>query len=171
MTYQPIRTGETKKITACAVLTALALIFSYVETLIPFQFGIPGIKLGLPNTVIIIALYTLGPSYAFTINILRILLSGFLFGNVFSILYALAGGLLSFGLMYLLKRGGWFSVTGVSMAGGVAHNAGQLLMAALVVANLKLLLYLPVLLFSGMISGILIGIVAHLIIARFPSRP
>lgn len=158
--------NRTKKMTLSAMLTALALIFSYVETLIPLNFGIPGIKLGLPNLVIITALYTLGTPYAFLINILRIAISGFLFGSVFSILYGLAGGLLSFAVMCLLKKTGWFSVSGVSMAGGAAHNGGQLLMAALVIANSKIFLYFPVLMFSGIITGILIGIIASLLVKR-----
>lgn len=160
---------STKKMTLSAMLTALALIFAYVETLIPLNFGIPGIKLGLPNVVIITALYTLGTPYAFLINILRITISGFLFGSVFSILYGLAGGLLSFAVMWLLKKTNLFSVTGVSMAGGVAHNGGQLLMAALVIANSKIFLYFPVLLFTGMLTGILIGIIASLLVRRIPT--
>lgn len=162
-------TSSTKKITLSAMLTALALIFAYVETLIPLNFGIPGIKLGLPNVVIITALYTLGTPYAFLINLLRIAISGFLFGSIFSILYGLAGGLLSFAIMYLLKKTNWFSVAGVSMAGGVAHNGGQLLMASLVIENSKIFLYLPVLLFSGMVTGILIGIIASLLVKRIPA--
>ena len=95
-------------------------------------------------------------------------LSGLLFGNVFAILYSLAGGLFSFLVMWLLKKTDLFSIVGVSMAGGVAHNLGQLALAALVVSNAKLFYYFPALLFAGMFTGILIGIVAWLVCKRLP---
>lgn len=157
---------KTKKLSIGAALTSLALIFSYVEFLIPFSFGIPGIKLGLANVVIIIALYTLGTSYAFSINLLRVLLSGILFGNLFAIAYSLTGALVSFLCMVLLKKTKCFSITGVSMAGGVAHNLGQIIAAALIIENVKIFYYFPVLVFSGMLTGIFIGILAHLIYSR-----
>lgn len=159
---------KTSKIAISAALTALALIFSYIEFLVPLPMPVPGMKLGLANAVVIVALYTLGTASALTINLLRIFLSGLLFGNVFAILYSLAGGLLSFLVMCLLKRTGLFSITGVSMAGGVAHNTGQLLAAALVVSDLRLFYYMPVLLFTGMVTGIVIGFTGYLICRRIP---
>ena len=120
---------ETKgsaRIAACGMLTALALIFSYIEFLVPLPIAIPGIKLGLANIVVLVCLYTLGERYAFLINCTRIVLAALLFGSVFSALYALAGGLVSFAVMALLKRADAFSVCGVSMAGGVFHNLAQL---------------------------------------------
>lgn len=159
-----------RKIAMCAVLTALALIFSYVEVLLPIFAAVPGIKLGLANIVILVALYTMGAGPALTINILRIMLAGFLFGNLFAIAYALSGGLLSFAVMYLLKRTNKFSMVGVSMTGGVVHNAGQLTMASLVVANAKLFIYMPPLLVSGMLTGILMGMIAWLICKRLPAQ-
>lgn len=146
------------------MLIALALIFSYIEILIPFNFGIPGIKLGLANLVVIVALYTVGYSYAFTINCLRILLVAFLFGNFSMAIYSLAGALLSFAVMCLLKWTKRFSIVGVSMAGGVFHNVGQVVVAAMVVENIKLFLYLPVLLIAGLITGTLIGIISYKLI-------
>ena len=131
------------------VFTALALIFSYVESLIPIQLGIPGVKLGLANLIIVIALYKMRLSEVFLLSIVRILLSGFLFGNYFSILYSLAGGLLSLVVMALLKKTGDFSVMGISMAGGVSHNVGQLVVAMLVVETFSVGYYLPVLLVAG----------------------
>ena len=119
------------------VFTALALIFSYVESLIPIQLGIPGVKLGLANLIIVIALYKMRLSEVFLLSIVRILLSGFLFGNYFSILYSLAGGLLSLAVMALLKKTGDFSVMGISMAGGVFHNVGQLVVAMMVVEPVR----------------------------------
>ena len=108
------------------VFTALALIFSYIETLIPVNFGIYGVKLGLANLIIVVALYKIGIGEAFLLSVVRVVLSGFLFGNYFSIIYSLAGGMLSLAVMSLLKRSGGFSVMGVSIAGGVFHNIGAI---------------------------------------------
>ena len=115
------------------VFTALALMFSYIETMIPIQFGVPGIKLGFANIMIVIMLYKSSVKEALLLSIVRIMLSGFLFGNLSSILYSIAGGVLSLGIMTLLKKQGGFSVIGVSVAGGVSHNVGQLIVAMLVV--------------------------------------
>lgn len=156
------------KLTMCALLAALALIFSYIEVLIPFNPGIPGIKLGIANLVIIVALYYLGPKYALTVNLVRILIAGLLFNGMFGALYSLSGGLLSWLVMVLLQKTRLFSVTGVSMAGGVAHNLGQLLTAAFIVSNIKVFIYFPVLIFSGMICGTLIGVLSHLILRKLP---
>lgn len=142
------------------MFTALALIFSYVETLIPVSFGIPGIKLGLANLIIVIALYRLKLKEAYLLSVTRVLLSGLIFGNYFSILYSLAGAFLSLSVMALLKRDGGFSVIGVSIAGGVSHNIGQLIVAVLVVETYQVTYYLPVLLISGLLTGGLIGIVS-----------
>lgn len=148
------------------VFTALALIFSYVESLIPIQLGIPGVKLGLANLIIVIALYKMRLSEVFLLSIVRILLSGFLFGNYFSILYSLAGGLLSLVVMALLKKMGDFSVMGISMAGGVSHNVGQLVVAMLVVETFSVSYYLPVLLVAGLVTGFLIGVAAGEMLKR-----
>lgn len=148
------------KVAYFGVFTALALIFSYVESLIPIQLGIPGVKLGLANLVIVIALYKMRLFEVFLLSIVRILLSGLIFGNYFSILYSLAGGLLSLAVMALLKRMGGFSVIGISAAGGVFHNVGQLLMAMAVVETFSVIYYVPVLLVAGVVTGVLIGITA-----------
>ena len=143
------------------VFTALALIFSYVETLIPIHFGIPGMKLGLANLVIVIALYKMKVREAFLLSVVRVLLSGFLFGNYFSIIYSLSGALLSLSVMTLLKRMGGFSVIGVSIAGGVCHNIGQLIVAMAVVETFSVIYYVSVLLVAGLVTGLLIGIGAE----------
>lgn len=148
------------------VFTALALIFSYVELLIPINFGIPGAKLGLANLVIIIVLYKTDWKEALLLSVVRIVLAGFLFGNLFGILYSLAGGILSLAVMVLLKRSGAFSIIGVSMAGGVSHNVGQLIMAMLVVETYAVGYYLPVLLIAGLITGTLIGIAGREMLKR-----
>ena len=158
---------ETKgsaRIAACGVLTALALIFSYIEFLVPLPIAIPGIKLGLANIVCLVCLYALGERYAFLINVTRIALAALLFGSVFSALYALAGGIVSFAVMALLKRTKAFSACGVSMAGGVFHNLAQLVVAGFLVESAQVFYYFPVLLLSGMATGIGIGILATLIL-------
>ena len=142
------------------VFTALALIFSYVESLIPINFGIPGVKLGLANLITLIALYKMSVKEAFLISIARVVLAGFIFGNLFAILYSLAGGLLSLTIMTWFKRSNKFSIYGISMAGGVFHNVGQLMMAILVVESVTIAGYLPVLLVSGLITGLVIGVVS-----------
>lgn len=154
------------RVAVFGVFTALALIFSYVELLIPINFGIPGAKLGLANLVIIIVLYKSDWKEALLLSVVRIVLAGFLFGNLFGILYSLAGGILSLAVMAFLKRSGAFSIIGVSMAGGVSHNVGQLIMAMLVVETYAVGYYLPVLLIAGLITGTLIGIAGREMLKR-----
>lgn len=161
---------RSKKIAFLGVFIALALICSYVESLIPFYFGIPGVKLGLANIVVVIMLYTIGEKEAFAVSMLRIVLAGFLFGNLFSILYSLAGGLLSFLVMYLIKKFGLLGVVPVSVCGGISHNIGQIVVAAFVVENYNIFYYIPVLLIAGTITGFLIGIVGQEIILRLKGK-
>lgn len=148
------------------VFTALALIFSYVETLLPISFGIPGVKLGLANLVVVIALYKIPLKEVYLLSVTKVLLAGFIFGNYFSILYSLAGGLLSLTVMTFLKKDGGYSVMGVSMAGGVAHNVGQLIIAMLVVETFSVIYYVPVLLVAGILTGFLIGVIAGQMLKR-----
>ena len=151
------------------LLTALGLIIGYIEFLIPIPLGIPGVKPGFANIVIVWALYTLGPVEALMINGMRIFLSGFLFGNFSMILYSLAGAAVSFLCMCLAKKSGLFSMTGVSMIGGVMHNMGQLLVAMAVLETVSLVYYGPVLLAAGVITGLLIGIVTGEVKKRIPA--
>ena len=153
------------------VFTALALIFSYVETLIPINFGISGAKLGLANLVIVIVLYKTGGKEALLLSVTRIVLSGFLFGNLFAILYSLAGGLFSLAVMGLVKRRKSFSIIGVSMAGGVTHNIGQLIVAMLVVETYQVGYYLPVLMLAGLATGTLIGVISREVLNRLKDFP
>lgn len=154
------------KVAYFGVFTALALIFSYVETLIPVNFGIPGVKLGLANLIIVIALYRMKLSEAYLLSVVRVVLSGFIFGNYFSIIYSLAGGLLSLTVMAVLKKSDGFSIPGVSIAGGVFHNIGQLIVAMLVVETFSVIYYVPVLLIAGLLTGLLIGITADAMLKR-----
>lgn len=151
------------------LLTALGLIIGYIEFLIPIPLGIPGVKPGFANIVIVWALYSLGSWEALMINGMRIFLSGFLFGNFSMILYSLAGAAVSFLCMCLAKKSGLFSMTGVSMIGGVMHNVGQLLVAMAVLETVSLVYYGPVLLAAGVITGLLIGIVTGEVKKRIPA--
>ncbi|NLY87562.1 MAG: Gx transporter family protein [Clostridiales bacterium] len=163
MTQSPRKHSTAQWIARVAIMTSLALIFSYVESIIPYNPGIPGIKLGIANAVTIIALYTFGSKDAFTVNVIRIILAGLLFNGIFGMLYSLAGSMLSLAGMIILKKTKLFSIIGVSMAGGVLHNLGQLLIAAALIEDIRIFFYFPVLLFSGIAAGIAIGIVATLI--------
>ena len=150
------------------MMLAFALILGYVETLIPMPIGIPGIKLGLANLAVLLTLYQSGVRKAFLIDVLRIFLSGFLFGSLYGILYSLAGGLLSFLVMAAAKKLRCFGISGVSMAGGVFHNVGQIAMAAFVVETRGLYYYLPPLLIAGVITGFLNGTLGGQILSRIP---
>ena len=158
-------------------LLALALILSYVESLIPFSFGIPGIKLGLPNLIVLLLLYdeagnadsegiavagktiTKGAREALLVNGMRIVLAGFLFSNLYAILYALSGAVLSFLAMLAGKKCGRFSMIGVSVLGGVFHNAGQVIVAMLVVETFAVAYYVPFLIAAGTATGALLGFI------------
>jgi len=155
-----------KKIAYLGVMLALALICSYVEVIIPFSIGIPGIKLGLANIVIVFALYSLGTKEAYVLSVARVLISGFLFGNIMAIAYSFAGGLLSLTVMYLLKKSNLLSCISVSIAGGIAHNIGQIIIASFLVSNYYVLFYIPVLMVAGIITGTVIGIVAQHVFIR-----
>lgn len=155
--------GRSRKIADYGALTALAFLFAYLESLIPIPIGIPGIKIGLANIVVVAALYHMKAGDAFIIALLRIVLSGFTFGSIYSMIYSLGGGLLSFFGMLLLKKTKKFQVTGVSLAGGVLHNLGQLAVAALVLETGSLFYYLPFLLISGAVTGSLIGLAVQLL--------
>lgn len=155
---------KTLKIATYGMLVALAFIFSYIESLIPVPVPIPGVKLGLANLVVVTALYTLGAKAAFILSIVRILLVAMTFGNMSTLLFSIAGAILSCIVMILLHKSGKFSLIGVSLAGGIMHNVGQILVAMFVVHNVRMIYYLPFLLISGVVTGIAIGIVAGLIV-------
>lgn len=157
------------KVAVFSVFTSLALILSYVELLIPINFGIPGMKLGLANLLVVILLYKGCPRDALLLSVIRILLSGLIFGNMFSIFYSLGGGLLSLAVMVFLKKTGQFTVAGISIGGGASHNVGQLLVAMFVVQTYQVGYYLPVLLIAGVITGAVIGILSAEVLKRTQS--
>ncbi len=160
-----------RKTAKMGLFLAFALILSYVESLIPFYFGVPGIKLGLANLAVILALYQYGWKEALLLNVMRVFLSGFLFGNLFMIMYSLAGALSSFFMMNLLKGIKGYSLAGVSMAGGVFHNIGQIVVAYFVTKTAGIIFYLPALLISGILTGLLIGLLAEEIIRHTRKEP
>lgn len=158
---------KTKRLVLLAMLTAVAMILSYVESLLP-SVGIPGVKMGLANIAVIFALFRFGWKEATALSLVRVVLVSLLFGSVGAMLYSLAGAVLSLAVMALLRRIDRFSTVGISVAGGVAHNAGQILMAMLILQTKQLLGYLPVLAVSGIAGGVLTGLVAALLIRRIP---
>ena len=148
---------NTRKTAYLGLFAALAIIFGYVETLLPVFVGIPGVKLGLANLSVLFILYRYSLWEAAAVSFVRILIIGFLFGSLFSIVYSLAGAALSLVVMTLLKKRTDFSLLGISVAGGVSHNIGQLIIAMLIVENTTLIYYAPALLISGIVTGLLIG--------------
>ena len=155
-----------KKTAFCGLMLALALIASYVESLIPVPIPVPGIKLGVANSVVLILLYYANIKTAWGISVARVVLSGFLFGSLSSILYSLSGAVLSLLIMSVIKKRDCFTMTGVSVAGGVSHNIGQLIVAMIVLENMNIIYYMSVLLISGLITGFIIGIVAGEMLKR-----
>lgn len=157
---------NSRELARFALLVALAMVLSWLESLVPLSLAVPGVKLGLANLVVIFALYKLGPQQAAVISLVRVLLITFTFGNAFSFAYSLAGAVLSFVVMLLLKKTGKFSLLGVSIAGGVCHNIGQILVAMAVLGTAELIWYLPALLIAGTVAGICIGAAGALVTAR-----
>ncbi|MBE5988430.1 heptaprenyl diphosphate synthase [Lacrimispora xylanisolvens] len=148
------------------MLIALAFVLSFVESLIPISLGIPGVKLGLANLVTVVGLYTVGTTGTIVVSLLRIVLTGFTFGNLFAMLYSLAGWGLSIVIMILCKKKKWFGTSGISILGGIGHNIGQITVAAFVVKQAGVFFYLPMLLIAGTAAGLVIGILGSMIITR-----
>ena len=160
---------KASKVAQYGLLTALALALSWLESLLP-PLGAPGVKLGRPNLAIVFALYRLGFKDACVISLVRVVLVALLFGNGAALAYSIAGAALSLALMGLLWKTGKFSSVGVSVAGGVAHNAGQILVAMAMLETNRLAWYLPVLWVSGTVAGVLIGVVSGVLVERVPKK-
>lgn len=158
--------SKTGRIALYGMSIALAFILSYVETLFPIQGAMPGMKLGLTNLVVLFALYFMNGWAAFGINMVRILLVAVTFGNFISLFYSLAGGMLSFLVMFLLKRTGSFRIVTVSVAGSVFHNAGQILVAMVLIGTKQVTWYFGVLCISGVVAGVVIGILTGLVLSK-----
>ena len=157
---------KTKKLTTLGLSVALALILSYVESLLPPLMAVPGVKVGLPNIVILFLLYRYGWREAGGVSLIRLLLSAALFTGFAAFFYGLAGAALSLAGSTLLKKSGRFSPLGVSVAGGVLHNLGQIALAALVLESGYVFAYLPVLLLSGTVAGAVVGLLSGILIRR-----
>ena len=158
--------NRTYRICLSGMFIGLALVLGYLESLVPISLGIPGVKLGLSNLVTIVALYKLDVKNTVLITFVRVMLSSMLFGNMTVMLYSMAGAALSVLVMVLMVRINVFSKTGVSIAGGVAHNIGQLLVAWLVIGSGTIFYYMPMLLVAGTVAGACIGMLASLIIKK-----
>ena len=148
------------------MLASVALVMSYIESIIPIPYPVYGMKIGLANIVIVWVLYSLDIKAAAIISLVRVMLSGFLFGNLYSIFFSLVGAALSLLVMWLLKRTKIFSVVGVSIAGGVCHNLGQIIVAMIVLENVRIVYIFPALMISGVISGIAIGIIGGILFKK-----
>lgn len=160
---------QIRKLTLLSVLTAAALILSYAESVLPPLFpSIPGIKVGLPNIVIIFALYRMDVRSAISVSLVRICIAALLFGSPLSFVYSLAGAFLSLTVMALLKKLNILSTVGVSIAGGILHNMGQILAAMLLLQTVQIGYYFLILAMTGTISGLFIGLCGAFMIARFP---
>jgi len=161
------KNANVKRLTFLGLCTTVALLLSYVEFLLPPLFvAVPGIKLGLPNLIIIFLLYRLGWRAALTVSMIRLLISSILFGSAMTFAYSLAGAILSLLVMGLLKKSDLFSMTVVSIAGGVSHNLGQILVAMLLLNTPQIVYYMIVLAITGTISGCFIGLCGALLVKR-----
>ena len=159
--------GKTKKIALLGVLTSVALVLSYLEAIIPpIYAAVPGIKVGLPNIVIILALYKFGFKEALSISLLRVFIVALLFGNVMTLAYSLAGAILSLIIMVLIKRTDRFSHVGVSVVGGVSHNLGQVLVAMALLNSTLIGYYMIVLTITGTLAGVAVGIVGSILLKK-----
>ncbi|MER2151226.1 MAG: Gx transporter family protein [Candidatus Limivicinus sp.] len=157
---------KTQKLTVMALTTAIALVLSFIESQIPAFVAVPGVKMGLPNIAIVYALYRLGWKEAAMISLTRVVLVSLLFGSAASFLYSFAGAVLSLLGMTLLKKTGKFTEIVVSVAGGVLHNIGQIAMASIILETDALRYYLPFLLVSGILAGVVIGLISGILIRR-----
>ena len=156
----------TKQLVTLSALIAVAMILSYVESMIPAFVAVPGVKIGLSNIATVFALYALGWPYAICVSVVRVFLSSLLFGNFVSLIYSLSGAALALISMILLKKLDKFSSIGVSVVGGVCHNIGQVLAACIVMETAAIAVYIVPLLVSGTIAGIVIGIIAGNLVER-----
>lgn len=153
------------------MFVSVSLVLSYIEAIIPINLPVPGMKLGLANIVIIWVLYSMGIKAAAIVSLVRVILAGFMFGNMYSIIFSMAGALLSLITMYFLKRIKAFSIIGVSIAGGVMHNAGQIIVSMIVLENVRMAYYFPALMISGVVAGIAIGLLGGILYRKIKILP
>ena len=161
-----MRNYRIRRLAVSALLVTVMLMLGYVESLVPT--GLPGVKLGLSNSVLILAIAWLGIPAAFALMVVKVLLSGFLFSGVNAMMYAFAGGLLSMVVMSALYKTRAFSLTPIAMAGAVAHNVGQVALAMLILQTAKLVYYMAILMLAGLVTGFVTGTIASILIRRLP---
>ena len=157
---------KTKKIALLGISLSLAMILSFVESLIPPLVAVPGIKIGLANLVVVFLLYQAGVKYAAAVSLVRVILSSMLFGNLQIFAFSFVGAILSLAGMAIMKKTNLFSIITVSVCGGILHNIGQIIVAAVWTSTPEIMYYLPVLLVSGTAAGILIGIVSGIVVKK-----
>ena len=159
--------NETRRIALLGVLTSVALVLSYLEVMLPpISTAVPGIKMGLPNIIIIFLLYKFGLKEAVTVSLIRVFIVALLFGNVMTLAYSVAGAVLSLGLMTLFKKFDFFSQVGVSIIGGISHNLGQILVAIFLFDTIQIGYYMIVLSITGTIAGVVIGIISSILVKK-----
>ncbi len=158
---------NTQRIAKTGMLLSISLVLSYLEMLLPVLVAVPGVKIGLANIITMFLLYRTDMKRTLAFTCVRVLIAGILFSGVSGIIYSLSGGIFCVVVMSLLKRCSIFSVLGVSMAGAIAHNMGQIFIAILIMENIHIVYYLPVLCISGVISGLLVGYLAFMIMERY----
>ena len=157
--------NKTKKVAFCACLATVAIVFGYIESMISIPFAIPGIKPGFGNIVVLICLYCISKRAAFSVMLIKVLVSNMLFATPVMLIYSLAGGVLSFFVMATLKKLD-FGILGVSVGGGIFHNLGQLTVAFTLLENINVFYYMPILIVSGVVSALITGVVAKMVIRR-----
>ena len=157
---------NTKKLVTLSASVAVAMLLSFVESQIPAFFPIPGIKLGLANVATVFVLYKLGPKEAIAVSATRVCLSSILFGSISAFFYAIAGAILSLAVMILMRLARVFSKSVVSIAGGASHNIAQIGVSMLILQTDVVILYLPALIISGIITGAVIGLIAALLVNK-----
>lgn len=159
--------NKTRRIALLGVLISVALVLSYLEVMLPpISTAVPGIKMGLPNLIIIFVLYKFGLKEAVTVSLIRVFIVALLFGNVMTLAYSVAGAVLSLGLMTLFKKINLFSQIGVSIIGGISHNLGQILVAIFLFDTIQIGYYMIVLSITGTIAGIVIGIISSILVKK-----
>ena len=159
--------NKTRRIALLGVLTSVALVLSYLEVMLPpISTAVPGIKMGLPNIIIIFVLYKFGLKEAVTVSLIRVFIVALLFGNVMTLSYSVTGAVLSLGLMTLFKKINLFSQIGVSIIGGIAHNLGQILVAIFLFDTIQIGYYMIVLAITGTIAGVVIGIISSILVKK-----
>lgn len=157
--------NKTRRIALLGVLTSVALVLSYLESMLPpISTAVPGIKMGLPNIIIIFLLYKFGLKEAVTVSLIRVFIVALLFGNVMTLAYSVAGAVLSLGLMTLFKKLDFFSQVGVSIIGGISHNLGQILVAIFLFDTIQIGYYMIILSITGTIAGVVIGIISSILV-------